>query len=922
MKNFLILTNLLFLPFFTFSQSNISGKIVDKESKEPLIGASVLIKETLAGSTSDFDGNFIIENVKSGNYTIVCSYIGYKEISTTITVSESKNSTFDFQMDLDTKVLEGVMIVGKADRQSVSALSMLQQKNSSMLSGISNEDFKKSPDRTSSDILKRVSGTSIQDNKFVIIRGLADRYNTSQLNGQALPSTEPDKRAFSFDLFPSNIISNLIIYKTATPDLPGEFAGGIISVNTKEVPEEDFIQLTLGASINSVSTFKNYQFYTTGKTDWLGYDNSTRALLVGITKAGLNSTQKYDVSKLMPNDWKINNFNSFAPSSNYQLSGGKNMKVYGKDFGMIGSLSYSNTRRIINVNRGDFNIDTSRLYNFNDVQTKNNVQIGGMLNFAMKLNDNNKLVFNNLMSIQGEDQFISRNGRDLEQERINQSYSMLYNSTKLWNSQLLGDHALNANGLKLKWGLTISDIQKNTPSYRRMTYFKNLDAETIDPFIAYIPIGAPSPNYAGRFYSNQHEKMYTANVEVSIPYKIFNLESKLKIGTFGEIKNRNFDARVFGYTRSIKYDYTQNLELLPIDQLLAPENINEKGFVLKESTNPNDSYSAGSELSGGFIMVEQHLMKKLKLVGGVRLEHFVQKLSTSSYGGTKIDFSKEITDFLPSANLIYALNDQSNLRASLSQTVCRPNFRELAPFSFYDFNVSASIVGDPNLVRTKITNFDLRYELFLTNNQSFSITGFYKKFNNPIEQFYETLGAGTRNFNFKNATTATNLGSEIEYRVNLGIIHELFKNFSFYGNLSYIYSKVDVSVDASSALNGANRQLQGQSPYLINSGLNYTNTKNGFSTTLLFNKIGRRIWLVGSNKYLDTYEAPRNVLDFQVAKKLFKNGEIKLNIQDILNNNSIFYQDQNNTKKFDTGDTKIIDQKFGTNYSLSFSYKF
>ena len=288
MKNFLILTNLLFLPLFTFSQASISGKIVDKESKEPLIGASVLIKETLAGSTTDFDGNFIIENVKSGKYTIVCSYIGYKEISTTITISESKNSTFDFQMDLDTKVLEGIMIVGKADRQSVSALTMLQQKNSSMLSGISNEDFKKSPDRTSSDILKRVSGTSIQDNKFVIIRGLADRYNTSQLNGQALPSTEPDKRAFSFDLFPSNIISNLIIYKTATPDLPGEFAGGIISVNTKEVPEEDYIQLTVGGSINSVSTFKNYQFYTTGKTDWLGYDNSTRALPVGITKDGLN----------------------------------------------------------------------------------------------------------------------------------------------------------------------------------------------------------------------------------------------------------------------------------------------------------------------------------------------------------------------------------------------------------------------------------------------------------------------------------------------------------------------------------------------------------------------------------------------------------------------------------------------------------
>ena len=922
MKNYLVLTILFFVSYSTFAQSTISGKIIDKESNEPLIGASVLIKETLAGSTTDFDGNFTIENVVNGTYTLICSYIGYKEIKTTLIINESKKYTVDFPMDLDTKVLEGVMIVGKVDRQSVTAISMLQQKNSSMLSGISNEDFKKSPDRTSGDILKRVSGTSVQDNKFVIIRGLADRYNTSQLNGQPLPSTEPDKRAFSFDLFPSNLISNLIIYKTATPDLPGEFSGGVITVNTKEVPEEDFLQFSAGVSTNSVSTFKNYQFYSTGKTDWLGYDNSTRALPEGITKAGLNSAQKYDVAKLMPNDWKINNYNSLAPSSNYQLSVGKNMKLFGNDFGLIGSLSYANTRKIQNINRGDYNIDTSRLYNFNDVQTRNDVLIGGMLNFAYKLNDNNKLIFNNLMSIHGDDQFISRNGKDQEQERINQSYSMLYSSTKLYNSQLIGEHGLNSKGVKLKWGVTLSDVNKNTPSYRRLTYFKNLDAETSDPFVAYIPIGAPSPNYAGRFYSNQHERMYSATADLTVPYKLFNQENKLKVGAFGEIKDRNFDARVFGYTRAIKYSYNQNLELLPIDQLLAPENINENGFVLKESTNPNDSYSAGSEMSGGYVMIEQVIVPKLKLVGGVRLENFVQKLSTSTYGGTKIDFSKQLTDFLPSANFIYAINEKSNLRASISQTVCRPNFRELAPFSFYDFNVSASIVGDPNLVRTKITNLDLRYELFLSNNQSLSITGFYKKFNNPIEQFYETLGAGTRNFNFKNATKATNVGAELEYRANLGLLHSFLKNFSLFGNLSYIHSNVDVSVDANSAVNGYRRSLQGQSPYLINCGLNYSNNRNGISTTLLFNKIGRRIWLVGSNKYLDTYEAPRNVLDFQIAKTIFKNGEIKFNIQDIFNNSAIFYQDQNNSKKFDNGDTKIIEQKLGTGYSLSVSYKF
>lgn len=922
MKSYFILTILVLTTFIGAAQSSITGKIFDKETNEPLIGASVLIKETLTGATTDFDGNFIIENVGKGTFNLSCTYIGYREIKQVVTLDGVEKKEITFSMELDTKVLEGVLIVGKADRQSVTAISMLQQKNSSMLSGISNEDFKKSPDRTSGDILKRVSGTSVQDNKFVVIRGLADRYNASLLNGQSLPSTEPDKRAFSFDLFPSNLISNLIIYKTATPDLPGEFGGGIISVNTKEVPEEDFLQLTIGSSYNTQSTTKNYNFYQTGKTDWLGIDNTTRALPQGITKEGLNSDAKYTVSQLMPNDWKVNSFNSMLPGLNLQIAGGKNMKVLGKEVGVIGSVSYANTQRILQVNRGDYNVDTSRLYNFNDVQAKKDVLIGNMLNFAIKLNDNNKLTFNNLLSIHGDDQFTSRNGRDIEQERINQSYSMLYNSTILYNSQLLGEHAVSAKGAKLKWGFTLSDVTKNTPSYRRMTYFKNLDAEVSEPFVAYIPQGAPSPNYAGRFYSNQNERMYAFTTDFTLPYKLFKFENKLKVGAFTDIKDRKFDARVFGYTRSLKYDFTKNLELLPLDQLLSAENINEKGFVLKESTNPNDGYNAGSVMAGGYLMIEQNLLEKLKLVGGVRVENFTQNLATTTYGGTKIDFSKQLTDVLPSVNLIYALNEKSNLRASASQTVCRPNFRELAPFSFYDFNLSAAIVGDPNLVRTKITNLDLRYELFLSNNQSVSLTTFYKKFQNPIEQFYESTGAGTRIFNFKNAKEAMNIGVEFEYRTKLDFIHSSLTNFSLYGNLSYIQSKVDVSSDAPSAANGADRALQGQSPYLINTGLNYTSSVYGISATILYNKIGRRIWLVGSNKYLETYEAPRNVLDIQIAKRIFKNGEIKFNIQDLLNNKSIFYQDQNNSKKFDAGDTKIIEQNFGTNFSLALSYKF
>lgn len=923
MKKMLKIINLLIFTLIsgnTFTQNcTIKGQLRDKATSESIIGSTVLVSGTSIGTTSDMDGNFILREVPVGKQEIVINYVGYRKVTKIYNLTDGISISENFELEEESTVLADVVVVGKVNKQNAIAMTMLQQKSPGMITGISNDDIKKAPDKTTSDVLKRVSGASIVDQKFVIIRGLADRYNNALLNGNLLPSTEPDKRSFSFDLFPSSVLSNLVIFKTATPDLPGEFAGGVVQVNTKEVSEEPFVELSIGAGINSESTFKGYNFYVGGDKDWLGFDNSKRTLDPRVTKIGLRAADtRFATSKFVENDWIIKSYPSMMPSQNIQLSRGKTMRLFGNRFGIIGALTYQNINKFAQLNRSDFNIDKTQIYQYADHQYKRSFNHGGMLNATYSINAKHKISFNNLATILGDDQYLEREGHEIEQTRSIKAYSMLYTSTALLNNQLTGEHEISHGGMMLKWAIAQSIVDKKTPSYRRMTYTRNDDAAASDPFIAFIPPGAPSPNYAGRFYSIQNEKFYTGRLDFIYPMSETN-NSLLKIGVNGDFRDRTFDGRVFGYTYSKNF-VPSELLVQGISEILDHKNINANGFVLKESTNLNDSYTATGTGSAGYVMIDHSILsQKLRIIGGLRIESFLQKLNSFDYGGKEISIDETYIDYLPSLNLVYSMDEQTNIRLSGSNTIIRPNFRELAPFSFYDFNVSAAIVGNPDLKRTKVTNLDLKFEKFFSGGQNISVSTFYKRFKDPVEQIYETLGAGTKNFNFENAKLAENYGIETELRYDLGRMKTFLEGFQFRANAAWIYSKVDLSDFAGQ--NNSKRALQSQSPYLINLALNYQTAESGFGASILFNSIGRRIWLVGSNGYLDTYEAPRNLLDFQITQKIGRSFQLKLSVSDILNESNLFYQDQNDSGKFDKEeDTVILDYKSGTNYSLTFSF--
>jgi len=358
---------------------------------------------------------------------------------------------------------------------------------------------------------------------------------------------------------------------------------------------------------------------------------------------------------------------------------------------------------------------------------------------------------------------------------------------------------------------------------------------------------------------------------------------------------------------------------LPPDQIFAPENFGngtDNKFAFNELSGPSYRYIANSILNAGFLQFDNQISDQFRVVWGLRVEDFDQLIGSVKKSDPRFVNTK-VTDYLPGINVTYKVNNKTNVRLTGSQTIVRPEFRELSTFSFYDFDLGASVSGFSGLVRTKVSNFDLRYELYPRAGELFTIGFFYKYFAKPIEAYFNPSSGGASTYNFVNAKEANSFGAELEFRKKLDF-NEALKNFTVQGNFSYIYNRV------SKIGNDVERPMQGQSPYLLNAGIQYDLDKAGINTTLLFNQIGRRIAFVAGGDQPAIWENPRPILDFQIAKKILKNrGELKLNISDIINKEAIFYTDLNDNKKYDKNiDAFAINRTYGTNISFSLGYKF
>lgn len=928
------LIGILLLGYFNVQAQNntgkVSGKLTDKKTGELLIGVTVLVQNTSKGAVTDVEGRYILQ-LEPGTYTLDFKYMGYQTKSISeVVVKNGQVTTLDIALDEPkSKELKEVVIRGSYKQETINALYVAQKNNPSISSGISGESIRRSPDRNTSEVLKRVSGASIQDNKYIIVRGLSDRYNTATINNAILPSTEPDRKTFSFDIIPSNLIDNIVINKTASPEMPGEFAGGLVQVYTKDIPTENYISVSLGYGYNSQSTFKDTKGMERGKNDWLGFDDGLRDLPASFPSsrskyATLTRDKQLGITRDFKNSFGTQNFGGALPSQNYQLTWGNRIRLK-KDgsFGSIISLTYRNAENIQPGNRYDYDSRKAASYNFTDNIYKYNTSIGAIANFTY-VKGNNKISFKNIFNRMLDNNFTDRAGVNYDNTQDLQVTSQELVMKTLLNSQLEGSHKLNKKDWKLDWNLNYSLIDRDQPDMKILSYGKSLG--TAEPYEAQVPFGSAS-RQASRFYSLLTEDNIGGTASLTVPFNISEVKQSVKIGGQKLFRQRDFKARVLGYIWSTYTGYNESLKFLSPDKIFADENIVDNGFVMNEITNNSDKYSAESDLMAGYVQFDNKIGDKWRIVWGGRGESYYQYIKTADATGKSI--KKDITwfDFLPSANISYALNEKSNLRLSGSRTVSRPELRELSNFTYYDFVTYSTVQGNPDLKRANITNLDFRYELYPGVGEAITGSVFYKRFKDAIEQYVDPGSTpNRRQLLFRNAPTASALGFEVEARKKLDFISSepFFDRMTAFTNFSYIHSTVDLQGYTS---DGNARALQGQSPYLINAGLQYAAEDNDLVIGVLYNRIGPRIYLVGFEDYPDIYENGRNILDFQVAKRVIrKKGELRLNVSDILNNAAIFYQnpvgaDKKSYKK-NSDDQVISTFKYGTNVSLTFSYQF
>lgn len=930
-KNYFLLS-FLFAALSVHSQNaKITGKVYDGFSGGILPDAVVRLDGTTKGTASDMEGSYILEDLSAGEHTVKASYVGYISQSVKVNLKPGEIAVVDLILKPEGTTTDTVTIEAERTSNNEAALLLRQQKSDKITDGISEQQIKRAPDAVASEVLKRIIGVNIVNDKFVFVRGTSERYNNTTLNGVLLPSTDPDKKAFSFDIFPSSLLDNIVVSKSFTADQPGNYSGGLVQLQTKDFPDKFTVNFSTSFGIlNETSLKDGFLTYQAGQKKWLffnsGLDDGGRSLPSGFPEVSFSGLNNY--GKLFINNWKQERIK--APlNGGFNISIGHKLNFLNNPLGVIFGYSYRNSFSNKTIERNEYQSDTTQIIKFRGQSSEYSVNNGGILNLSYKIGDNTKLSLKNTFSITSEDETEYLEGWRILVYTIGDEDRKLFRTQfterKLFSSMLSGTHFIKSlRNMGLNWKVSYSESARNEPDLKRAYYRKEFNTD--DPYI--VPITSiPNPNVGNRFFSKLLDINRNAGFDIEMDFLRFRRSdpvSKLKMGGFIVGSDRGFKARSFDpFLRLGAFvDLTQ-----PLETLYSGENIDSLKINYREVTNASDSYTANENLYAGYLSFDIPL-SKLRIIAGLRFEYSEQKLRgfdrTSPIVPIPIDVFLKTNDYLPSLNLVYSLTDKVNIRTSFSQTVSRPELRELAPFGFVDYVTDGDFSGNPKLKTSLIQNYDLRFETYPNAGEIIAVSLFYKNFQRPIERvIVPTITAPVPSYTFANADKgAVNYGIEIEARKNLGFINKILKHFSLNANLTFINSKVNLE-GTSSAANELERRMQGQAPYTINAGLYYDNFDLGTSVNLSLNRSGDKIAEVGRVGFQNVLEEGRTLMDFTATQRLFRNFEIKFTAKDILSQDHVFTQ----MVKLDATSDELVERvvrryKTGASYSISVGYKF
>lgn len=949
---------------------DIKGVVIDQKSKETLIGAVITAvpgngsknatqeKDGIKAVT-DIDGNFSLQNLKDGTYTLYIKYVGYKTqkidgvqlkggkwidgkaiVSSKDTSSKndaSEKALLTIALQPDEQQLNEVTITAVERRNTDAAMIQVAKNSPVIVSNVSAQEISRTQDTNAGEVIRRVPGVSLIDDKFVMVRGLSQRYNNVWVNGGAVPSSEADSRAFSFAIIPSSQIDNLTIVKSPTAEYPADYSGGFIIVNTKEIPAENSFNIAVGGNWNTSSAFKDFSYSKGSGTDFLGFDNGLRNLNGGIQAAlnpQLDANGKpvgdYATSLLgngLNNDWLVKNR---KPLGDLKLAASLNRRwmLGGRTLGMLAAMNYTNEYRTYeNMENNLYGIydaandKPNYLRHSVDDQYNNNVRLGAMLNFTFLSKDgNHKYQLKNIFNQLATSRYTWRDGVSA-QSNLERSAEYYYRSRTTYNGQLTGKHTFTSDALD--WSIGYAYANRHLPDRRRY-----LIDDALESGVYALSTG----NDISREWTQLDEHILSLGVNDKHHFKFGNFEPNLQVGAYGEYRSREYQTRNFIYNWNVSdNNMPSDFRHSDIPTLLSSEaNMGYDKLYLLEEKQMRNNYRGHNTLGAGYLALSLPF-GKLGIHAGVRFEHNEMELISNSRDYEKSESSRhyKTDDVFPSLNTTYKISDQHQVRLSYGRSINRPEFREVSSSVYYDFDLASNVQGNTELKNCYVDNLDLRYEWYPSRGELISLAVFYKHFDSPIEWTYTVAGGTDLIYSYKNAKSANNYGVELDIRKNLGFIG--LKDFSWSFNGALIKSKVQFEKGAKEE----DRPMQGQSPYLINTGIFYKNAPLKMDIALLYNRIGKRIIGVGrsegstgddsNSRVPHSYEMPRNTIDFSLAKKFGEHLELKLNVRDLLAEKIYYKQFADVT--YSDGSKKEVEEiarcyKPGRNIGLQAIYKF
>lgn len=939
MRSFRSLLPLLFLLIpiaVSAQQGTITGVVLGMEqgSTRPLPFTSVVIKGTPIAASTDLDGRFSLI-APPGTYRLVASLVGHVNIEREVTLSNASTVHVELVFEEDGVQMQAVEVVRERRVDTEVAVMLAVRSSAQVANGIGREQIAKGQDRNAADVVKRMPGITITDGRFVMVRGLTDRYNSVLLNGVAAPSLEPDKRAFSFDLLPSGALDRMLVYKSGAPRLPGDFAGGVIEVSTMGVPRKNEVKVSYGMGIRAGTTFQDFRQDQRSSTDFLGFDDGSRKLPSSFP-AHLNTVGDADqlatLGRALPNTWG-STVQQAAPDQRFSLLIARRLgKADARNkYGTVTAINLSNTNAAWTAQQYNYNTfdaaaqRSDTIYAYADRENVRMARTSVMHNWSALLGTGTKLEFRNLFIQSGENRTTERTGHNLEEGFEVRNFAYHYAQRTLYSSQLHGSHDLGNHRSHVDWTVGLGRAWSQEPDLRRVRTVRNIGSSDA-PFQVVIAPTASTLD-AGRFFSDLDESTWTGRLDLGhkLGDEEARLTAELDAGLFAERKGRDFSARWMSFRKANSGQFDQALASLPLEQIFTGDNINgTTGFKLEEGTNPSDSYSAANTQMAGYLGTSLRWANRITVSGGVRAEHNQQELDGATYGGMPVRVDNPVLSILPSLNAALDITERSLVRVAWSNTVNRPEFRELAPFSFYDFSSNNVLYGNPGLTTATISNVDVRWEMYPGLGEVISAGLFSKTFTDPIELFF-VPGAGsggTRNFTFRNAEGARSIGAEVEVRRSLNRIftHGILSRTGVLFNGTWVHSTVTLGPEAVGQAN--ERPMMGQSPYVVNAGLFVADSASRLQCNIVYNINGKRLHAVGSAGTPDIYEMPAGQLDITMGKQFGEHFNLKLGAGNLLNARMLLLQDSNGDGHLTTGDEVVTRFRQGAHFSGELSYSF